>query len=173
MNPLSIRKIVKCDLPILLTFRNDAAFIDFCTNRKKIVTHDEFKEEMLYDFSHDRQVQFLILLNEIPIGTIWIYALNDKFNHAFISTFVAEAWRGKGYGVYAHCRVIQFMFEEVEISTMYADVYTENSVSIRTMIKRGWEFEKKLTEKISRYRGIFSHFEKKALSLAGRCLYTK
>ncbi len=173
MNTLSIRKITKSDLPTLLTFRNDSAFIDFCTNRKQVVTTTEFEEEILYDFSNDRQVQFLIIVDGIPIGTIWIYALNDDLNHAFISTFIANAWRGKGYGVYAHCRVMQFMFEEVEIFTMYADVYTENSFSIRTMEKRGWQFEKKLTEITVRYQGRLADFKQKALPLASRCVYIK
>ena len=173
MNTLSIRKILKSDLPTLLAFRNNSSFMDFCTNRKQVVTLAEFENEILHDFSNDRQVQFLVLVGGIPIGTVWIYALNDQLNHAFISTFMADAWRNKGYGVYAHCRILQFMFEEVEIHTMYADVYIENSFSIRTMEKRGWQFEKKLTEKIIRYRGRFDDFKQNALPFASKCLYIK
>ncbi len=70
MKELTIRKIRRIDEPALLNFRNDPTFIEFCTNRKYSVTLEEFSRELELDFSKDRQVQFIVELDNIPIGTL-------------------------------------------------------------------------------------------------------
>lgn len=174
MHILTIRKIRRVDIPILLEFRNSPSFIKFCTNRKFTVTLKEFIVELQSDFGKDRQVQFMIELGDKPIGTIWIYGMNDILEHAFITTFIVDSYRLKGYGIYAHCRVLQFMFEEVEIKTMYSDVYEINKLSINTIEKRGWTRVQDFTKRgIHRYKTTYSDFLNKKKAFEQRCLYIK
>ncbi len=136
MKKLTIRHITGLDIDTLFIFRNEELFIQNCTNRKRKISREDFIKEIYNDFTKDRVYQFIIEFELKPIGTIWIYKVDEEF---FISTYIISKYTSLGIGIYAHCRVLQFIFENTDIEKVFADVYDFNTLSINTIKKRGYE----------------------------------
>lgn len=182
MNALTIHIVCKEDLPILFKFRNDPSFIQYCISKKTQLTFEEFNEELRNSFLTNKQAQFIISLNQKPIGTIWIYDTVRSLSQSFISIFLQYEYRKKGYGIYALSRVIKYIFEEMGIGSVFADVYESNLLSVSTLEKRGWNKvvrhfsvrEKNYGfENISRYKLTANLFFSSLSHFAEKCIFKR
>ena len=85
---------------------------------------------------------------DTPIGTIGVVGVNPKYNTTEIGYCYGAKWWGKGYATEGFKRVIKFLFEEVEVETIYAEHLEANPASGRVMEKCGLTYEGTLRGRI-------------------------
>lgn len=136
-----LREIVDDDVPQLLIWRNSASFSEMCTFRGDTLCLDAFREELAADFEHDRLCQFVIEVERsngnVPVGTIFAYGLNELDGYCLFTTFVAEAYTSRGYGIYAAALMIDYLFVAYGLFKVYMDVYEHNEASLAAMHRFG------------------------------------
>jgi RimJ/RimL family protein N-acetyltransferase len=130
-----LRPIVESDLPVLCEWRNSAIFLENSSNRRNHVTVEEFALELKKDFGRDRHEQFIIELRRSrkPIGTIYSYNFLPADGYAFVTTFLVDDFRGNGYGAEAFAVFLYHLFTTHDLYKVYADIYSYNVDSLRTM----------------------------------------
>ena len=74
--------------------------------------------------------------------------VNPKYNTTEIGYCYGAKWWGKGYATEGFKRVIKFLFEEVEVETIYAEHLEANPASGRVMEKCGLTYEGTLRGRI-------------------------
>lgn len=121
-------------LPILFLWRNSDDFMGLCSTRRNTVSLDEFQKELQSDFSRDRHLQFMIVRKNEYIGTLYSYNLNQTDGHAFVTIFIAEAWRDKGYGAEAMVIFLEHLFREYELHKVYTEAYSYNLESLHALV---------------------------------------
>lgn len=130
---LELHELQEEHLPILFLWRNSDDFMGLCSTRRNVVSLDEFQKELQSDFSRDRHLQFMIVRKDEYIGTLYSYNLNRTDGHAFVTIFIAEAWRDRGYGAEAMVVFLECLFREYELHKVYAEVYSYNLESLRAL----------------------------------------
>lgn len=78
---------------------------------------------------------------DTPIGTIGVVDVSTKHSTMEIGYCYGVKWWGNGYATEAFKRVIKFLFEEVEVETIYAEHLEANPASGRVMEKCGLTYE--------------------------------
>ena len=127
------------DMEKLLEWRNEKTFLDGCTHRNSKISMKEFEEELKSDFEFDRHIQTIIYnkKKKEKIGTLWSYQYND--NSVYISTYLDPKNQKKSYGVEAFVDFMKFLFEKEGIDKIYTEVYSNNDLSLKTMLSGGFE----------------------------------
>ncbi len=131
--------VTDADTPLLFAWRNTEAMRALCSCRRNTVTADEFASELAHDFSYDRHEQYLVVRcgDECPVGTIYSYNVNLEDGYAFITTFIDQQYRGKGYGVHAFLLFATHLFERFRLFKIYTETYAYNEYSLRTSRNAG------------------------------------
>lgn len=132
---LHIRPITRSDGELLFSWRNSHGFMSNCTHRSKVESLQDFEQELERDFSFDRHKQFLIIYNEIPIGTIFSYSFNPNDKYCFITVFIAEKYRGRGYAIISLLLFARWLFDTYGLFKTYYDVYEYNPKSHNLFLK--------------------------------------
>lgn len=141
---LLMSEISKENLIALHSWRNSECFRRLCSVRRHIVSLEEFSEELESDFARDRDIQFIGIRkrDNLPVGTIWAYSVNPIDGHCFVSTFVAEEYRGIGYGIELFASTMTHLFLSVpNLHKIYTEVYAYNLSSLSIMRKFGFQEE--------------------------------
>lgn len=131
---LELRELQEEHLPILHLWRNSDDFMGLCSTRRNSVSLEEFRVELDSDLKKDRHNQFLIFRNEECIGTLYSYNFNRTDSYVFVTIFVAEPWRDKGYGAEAMIIFLEYLFREYGLYKVYAEVYSYNLESLHTLV---------------------------------------
>lgn len=140
-NSLKLIQIERTHLPILFNWRNESSFINNCTGRNKINDIEKFDKELKSDFQKDRHLQYLILLKERPIGTIYSYSFNDIDKTLFISVYIEPEFANYSYGIRAFTMFSKYLFNEFKIYKIYFDIYEYNIKMITVLEKCGFALE--------------------------------
>ena len=138
---LHIREITNSDLPILCVWRNSDDFIKFCTKRKSKISFIDFGYEINKDLKGDRLVQVVVLMNNIPIGTLYAYRF-DKINKTiYITTYFLPEYRKNIFIIKSLVLFITYLFEIFNISKLYVEVYSYNKRVMSMLMKIGFKYE--------------------------------
>ncbi len=127
------------DMKSLLEYRNEEDYRNFCSNKRKLLSYDEFLSEYSQEFSKSRHLQLIIKHKKDKefIGTIFSYGLNIYDGYIFVTIFLKNLYRGKGYAPEAIVYFIKFLFDNFSLYKIYMDVYEHNKLSLQTLKKRG------------------------------------
>lgn len=135
---LTLRRIFRDDLPILLQWRNEEKFRNECSSMRELITDQEFQQELERQFAIDRHEQvILIAANGTAIGTLFSYDYSRSDGHLFVSAYLDEKVRNRGFGVYALLVFSRWLFDGLRLFKIYADVYTTNSRVIAQLRRAG------------------------------------
>jgi len=85
----------------------------------------------------------ICLANNIPIGSIGLLSQGESNlpigeNEAEIGYWLGEDFLGKGYVTEATLRVLQYAFEQLHLTQLWAGAYEENIASQRVLEKCGF-----------------------------------
>ncbi|HUX80879.1 MAG TPA: GNAT family protein [Candidatus Paceibacterota bacterium] len=138
---LELREFQKDHLPTLFVWRNSSDFMELCSTRRNAVSFEEFQTELNRDFNRDRHLQFVIVKNQECIGTIYSYNLNHTDAYVFVTIYLAKPWRGKRYGAEAMVVFSEYLFREYRLYKIYAEVYSYNLESLRSLTNGGFTEE--------------------------------
>lgn len=84
-----------------------------------------------------------IMLENRPIGEILFKRINHTKRTAVFSIHLQnDSVKGKGYGTIAEKLAIEYAFDKLELSALYADAVKKNGRSIRVLEKVGFQFVK-------------------------------
>ncbi|MCX6787287.1 MAG: GNAT family protein, partial [Candidatus Kaiserbacteria bacterium] len=134
---LELHELQEEHLPTLFLWRNTADFMALCTTRRNTVSLEEFRAELTDDLKKNRHIQFMIVRKGEYIGTLYSYNLNRTDGHVFVTTFMAESWRSRGYGAEATLVFLEYLFREYKLYKVYAEVYSYNPKSLSSLISGG------------------------------------
>lgn len=130
-----LKEIEESDIKILHSWRNDKIFTGFCSTRRNLVSMEEFTVELKNDFAVDRHLQCIIRKVNEPIGTIYAYNLNRTDGFIFFTIYLLEKYEKSGYGVEAVTMFMLYLFNNLPLHKIYADVYSYNIHSIKILRK--------------------------------------
>ena len=87
----------------------------------------------------------ICLANNIPIGSIGLLLQGESNlpvseNEAEIGYWLGEDFWGKGYVTEATLRVLQYAFEQLHLTQLWAGAYEENIASQRVLEKCGFRY---------------------------------
>lgn len=135
---LELREVQEEHLPTLFLWRNSDDFMKLCSTRRNFVSLEEFKNELASDLRKDRHTQFLIVRKGEYIGTIYSYNLNRTDEYVFVTIYIAESWRSKGYGAEAMIVFFEHLFREYNLYKVYVEVYSYNLESLNALSSGGF-----------------------------------
>ncbi|WP_019912637.1 GNAT family N-acetyltransferase [Paenibacillus sp. HW567] len=75
------------------------------------------------------------------VGIIEAFDFNQKVDMITIGYFLAEAHWGKGIASEAVSRVVRFLFQEVEVNRIQAEVMPANEASKQVLLKNSFKYE--------------------------------
>ena len=111
---------------------------------------DESREiiEVVLSKSHSFAI---CLANNIPIGSIGLLLQGESNlpvseNEAEIGYWLGEDFWGKGYVTEATLRVLQYAFDELHLTQLWASAYKENIASQRVLEKCGFRYHHTLED---------------------------
>ncbi|RYE50744.1 MAG: N-acetyltransferase [Sphingobacteriales bacterium] len=125
----------------LFVWRNTSLFLSNLTARPAIDDLRQFKTEIQRDFSTDRHEQFVILVDEYPVGTIYSYSLNKIDKYCFVSVFIIDTLISSGFGAKATILFCRYLFDKYELYKIYFDIYDYNKLVVALLKKKNISLE--------------------------------
>lgn len=99
---------------------------------------DAYFDERIKD---SKRRMFAIIVNEVAIGEVQIKYINNIVKKGNLGIhLVNDRVKGKGYGTEAEKLMIQYAFQELGLSTLYADAVLRNTRSQHIMKKLGFQY---------------------------------
>lgn len=141
---VALRPITADDIPLLLAWRNSKSFRHLCTRRKTVVSEAEFSKELQEDFRFDRCEQAIIVVDDMPAGTVYAYRYSVTGKHVYVSIFLSEEFRGHALGAYALAKFVANIFGRFEMHKIYFEVYSHNKPVVRLLSRLGLAIEGEL-----------------------------
>ena len=120
------------------------------------------------DYENLDTFRWIVILKDTneAIGTIDVASKNYLiYDTAEIGYCYGEKFWGNGYATEALKRVIKYLFEEVELKTIYATYMEKNPKSGRVMIKAGMNYEGKLISRVIDGDGIRNRIESCSITI--------
>lgn len=110
------------------------------------------KAEKYYENQQqDHRIVLMIMQDNKPIGEIKIKEIDDSKRSCFLGIHLQnDEVKGKGIGTAAEKLAIKYIWEELDLNVIFADVLSKNERSIHILEKNGFKFLKK-DEKFSYY----------------------
>ncbi len=143
---ISIRPVCKDDLFELMNIRNIETVKQFLRQIEYCTLEGQYKwfERLINDKNN---YSFSILLNEKIIGACSIINIDHTQRHAEVGWFLNPKYHGKGYCKIAIQKMLFFIFEYLQLNTIYAYVYSDNIKGLKFANKIGFnkvgEFRKR------------------------------
>lgn len=120
--------------------------------------HRSWLESIEREMKEGRQVNFGVYVKSNPnriIGTVsFSNIIKGIFQSCFLGYRTDEHETKKGYATEAIARGVKYMFEEVKIHRIEANIMPVNSASIRVIEKLGFEYEG-LAKKYLKVNGVW------------------
>ena len=142
---MSLKKLDKRDLKLILTWRNDPSVRNnmFYQDIIKPIEHDTW---FLRESKKDNAL-WLLYLNEIdvPSGVIYCNDIDRENNHAFWG-FYASPIAGSGTGSVMCKEGLDYFFNIFDLNKIYAEVIETNHISHHLHKKLGFCIEDKFTK---------------------------
>ena len=140
---LTLKKVEEHHLDeIYDIYSNDTVF-EYCgiipKHNKAIVKN--MIEHFERDFNKRSRIKWGIFTNEDServVGIMEAFDFNQKVNMVTIGYFLAETEWGKGIAAEATRIVVKFLFEDVDVNRIQAEVMPANERSKRVLLKNGF-----------------------------------
>lgn len=137
---LSFRAISLYDTDNIVRWRSDEEIIKYYYNPIPITKESHIKWFNDIYLNTSSRYDFIVILDEMPIGFTSILNIDFNSKSAEISYTIGElAARGKGLGVKMLSAMVEFGFEEFSIKQFIAGIRKDNAASIKTAISAGFE----------------------------------
>lgn len=134
-----IRKATKKDMELLFQWANDSSLREFSINTGKIVWNEHVKW-----FLNKMDSNSYILIAEtdlgIPIGQI---RFDKDNNYYLIDFYVANEYRGKGYGKLLLNNGMNYVVSEIKNIAFKAMVNEKNTPSIKSFLAEGFNLRER------------------------------
>ncbi|UKS31357.1 GNAT family N-acetyltransferase [Paenibacillus sp. HWE-109] len=143
---LILKKIEEHHLDeIYAIYSNDQVF-EFCgiipkhnkATVKSMIGHFE------RDFTKRTKIKwgiFTLTASEQLVGIIEVFDLNQKVNMVTIGYFLAESHWGKGIASEAVKILVEYLFREINVNRIQAEVMPRNEISKKVLLKNGFRQE--------------------------------
>ncbi|MEK4396704.1 GNAT family N-acetyltransferase [Bacillus sp. FSL K6-2860] len=140
---LLLKMVDEHHLPELFSIYDNDTVFQYCgiipkhnlQTVKKMIAHFE------RDYTKKSRVKWGIFQKGKPhtlVGIIETMDLNQKVNAVTIGYFLAEEHWGKGIATEAVSTLVTFLFEEIDINRIQAEVMPANEVSKKVLLKNGF-----------------------------------
>ena len=120
---------------------NDPEVIKFLDLNKPVIFEDVKKSWETLDSRKQSDIVFSICLKEgmSIIGEIGIHCINTVKKTAMVGLFIGkkDLWN-RGYGTEAQILLLEYVFTNLDINKIFADVYSSNIQSQRSFEKCGY-----------------------------------
>lgn len=142
-----LRPLKDSDLQTLLTWRNDPRSLFLWSTYRAILPDRESVEEFWADLRSDKHVLLVAENGQSEIVGM-VYSYNAQFvdGHCSVTTYVAEQFRDRGYGIEIFGLFLDYLFSYFDFRKVYLDVYSYNRSSSRPIEKYGFVEEGRFPE---------------------------
>lgn len=125
-------------------FENDAAVFE----DEKMCGQYQYSEDKVEKYfqnqQQDHRIVLMIMQDNKPIGEIKIKEIDERKGSCFLGIHLQnDAVKGKGIGTLAEQMAIEYIWENLNLSVIFADVLRKNKRSIHVLEKNGFKFVKK------------------------------
>lgn len=133
-----LREITKDDTSLILKWRNS----EFVKNN--FVIREQFTEEGQKKWMDDviakgKAVQYIILNDNLPIGSVYIRDIDHIHKNGEFGIFIGEKEAlGKGLGFLATKKILKIAFERLHLHRVYLRVFPDNISAIKSYEKAGF-----------------------------------
>lgn len=133
-----LREITENDTSLILRWRN-SEFV-----RNNFVIREQFTEEkqkkwLTNIIAQKKAVQYIILNDNLPIGSVYIRDIDYKHKKGEFGIFIGEKEAiGKGFGFLAIKKIIKIAFEKLKLHRVYLRVFPNNISAIKSYEKAGF-----------------------------------
>ena len=101
-------------------------------------------ERWHYFYEKGYQVRYVIILNNVVIGTCGLYSINRRHGRACIGYELKESYWGHGYAKEAVASLMDNLQEELDLVRIQAEVMPDNNKSIKLLENLGFNYEGEL-----------------------------
>jgi RimJ/RimL family protein N-acetyltransferase len=111
------------------------------------VLREQFTEQSQKIWLNDiitkgKAIQYIILIDDIPIGSVYIRDINYIHKKGEFGIFIGEKdFIGKGFGFLATKEILEIAFEKLKLHRVYLRVFPDNISAIKTYEKIGFTKE--------------------------------
>lgn len=169
MNFMGTKTLETSRLLLRRATKNDAyaAYNNWCNSevvdkyvlwKRHVDVNETYNLYSLWEKEYDdlKTFRWIVILkeNNDPIGTIDVSKKYLDFGTCSIGYCYGEKYWNKGYATEALRAVIQFLFEEVGVNTIYAEHLHNNPASGKVMQKAGMKYEGVLRSRIVDKNGL-------------------
>lgn len=138
---LSLRKINLEDTDLILRWRNRDSVRRWFINQDEL-TEKEHSNWMKNNVFTGKVIQYIIEINDIPIGSVYFQHIDDKNKSAEFGIFIGEeGYYGMGYGSMATQLFLDYGFTEKGFHRIYLRVLANNERAINSYKKSGFIVE--------------------------------
>lgn len=143
---LTLKKIEEYHFDDVFEIYNNDKVFEYCGIIPK--HNKETVKNMIGHFERDyhkkSRVKWGIFGHSEPdrlLGIIEAFDLNQKVNMATIGYFLSESQWGKGIATEAVHRLLDFLFTDVNVNRIQAEVMPPNEISKKVLLKNGFVYE--------------------------------
>ncbi|WP_242220479.1 GNAT family N-acetyltransferase [Bacillus cereus group sp. BfR-BA-01380] len=143
---LVLKKIEDVHLQdVYAIYSNDKVF-EYCgiIPKHNLKTVSKMIQHFERDYNKQSRIKWGIFQknnSDTLVGIIEAMDFNRKVNMVTIGYFLAEEYWGKGIASEAVHAVVKFLFEDVHINRIQAEVMPENDISKKVLLKNGFTKE--------------------------------
>ncbi|ENQ3076899.1 GNAT family N-acetyltransferase [Bacillus sp. WLY-B-L8] len=140
---LVLKKIEEVHLQELYAIYNNDKVFEYCgiIPKHNIKTVSKMIQHFERDYDKQSRIKWGIFQknkSDILVGIVEALDFNRKVNMATIGYFLAEEYWGKGIASEAVQTVVKFLFEDVHINRIQAEVMPANDISKKVLLKNGF-----------------------------------
>lgn len=133
----------------------DAADLAEAVNNKKV--QDNLRDGLPYPYTvkdaeeyigamlsadKNKSFAFAIVVQDKVIGSVGVFRCeNIHYRSAELGYYIAEPYWGNGIGTHAVKKICSYIFENTDIVRIFAEPFSINIASCRTLEKSGFELE--------------------------------
>ena len=136
-----LKPILEQHTNLIVSWRNKEFVKNQLFSNRNITVEEHIN--WLHDFVEKGLVhQFIIYVNEIPIGTCFIKNIDEVHKKGEFGIFIGESeYLGKGIGSLATKLIIDYAFKNLLLNKIYLKVYSDNINAIKAYSNAGFKID--------------------------------
>lgn len=139
-NDITLNQISEKDIDNLFNIYNNDKVFEYCgilpKHNKKTV--ENMIGHFERDFNKKSRIKFGIFKDDQMLGIIECYDFKKKIDMLTIGYYLAEEYWNKGYATKALSLLVEYLFNEIEVNRIQAEVMIENNYSKKVLLKNGF-----------------------------------
>lgn len=136
MRGVSLRPVVRCDLPLILSLFGDIERAHLWGQRR-VCDEEQLLETWRY-WSRERVgAKFIVTRGNRPLGLVFDYERSLEDGHTKVVTLLLSDDRAQGAGVFATTLFSQWLFENLPLRKVCFDVFGFNGSVVRMFTRLG------------------------------------